>query len=1490
MRLKIFIDRPILSMVISVVIVLLGLLALKSLPVEQYPDIAPPTVNVYASYPGANAETVQKAVIVPLEEEINGVEDMIYMTSTASNSGDASIDIYFKQGTNADMAAVNVQNRVSTALGVLPAEVTQTGVTATKQQKGELNTIAVYSPEDRYDAKFIDNYTKINIEPLLKRIGGVGNVSNYCAQYSIRIWLDPAKMAQYKLIPSDIEAVMASQNIEAATGEFGENYPGAFQYSMKYRGRKTMPEEFENLVIKALPDGDVLKLKDVARIELGSEMYNFSSLVNGHPASIISCYQTAGSNASATIREINAVLDEVKQSLPEGLEIVTLTDTNRFLNASIKEVVKALIMAILLVVLVVYVFLQDIRSTLIPTLSIVVSIVGTFLFMPLLGFSINLLTLFALVLAIGTVVDDAIVVVEAVQARFDSGYRSSYLAANDAMSGISAAILVSTLIFMAVFVPVSMLGGTSGIFYKQFGLTMAVAVGISALNAFTLSPALCSLMLRPYLDENGKETDNFAARFRKAFGAVFNALSDKYMRGVMFFLRRKWLVCSTIVVGISLLFIMVKATKTGFIPEEDIGTLELSMNSSPGTSMDRMTELSGKVWDRIGELPEIEHVGGITGFSFSGSGPSHAMAFISLRDWSERVGSDHNAEAVMEKVNALAAEERDLTSFASMPSMIPGYGSSSSLELYLQDRKGSDIEDFKAISDKFVEQLSLRPEFEEVYSAFETNYPQYWVDIDAAKCEQAGVSTGDILNTLSMYYGGAYVSNFNRFSKLYRVMLQAEPSSRISPESLEGFYVRVGEEMAPISHFVTLTKTYGPNDLSRFNLYNAISINATAARGYSSGEAIKAVKETAAEVLPTGYSYEYGGMTREEEASSGNIGTIFALCLILIYLILCALYESIFLPFAIILAVPCGLAGSFFFTWALGLENNIYLQTGVVMLIGLLAKTAILLTDYAGQNRRGGMGLALSAITAARVRLRPILMTALTMVFGMLPLLFASGVGANGSRSLATGAVGGMLVGTLVLLFIVPSLFIVFQWVHERVTFLTPKKMIKGAVVTLFLFTLHGCGLYTKYTPQKASNADSLFRHEVKDTNSIASLHWEKYFTDPILQRLIREGIENNKDLAIAHLKTEEASATLQASKLAYLPSLSISADGNVSKQFDAEAGKNYSIGALASWEIDAFGKITNSKRMAAESYSAQMAYAQAVQSQLVATIAESYYNLLALDAGLDIYNETLQSWAETVQTLEALTKAGRANEVAVLQAKANMMSVEQSVNQTRKDVAVCENALSVLLGRSPGRIERSSIDSQYFSGAETGLPIEMLRRRPDVREAEHALAAAYYSTNVARSKFYPSLSLSGSLGFTNGSGGVELNPGMWLLNAAGNLLQPLFNNGQNTANLKIAKAQQEEALLAWQKVVLNAGKEVNDALASNQAASQNITSATEQEELLKTAVHKAELLMRHSSANYLEVLTAEQALLSARSAKLQYRLQLLESFVNLYHALGGGI
>ena len=1037
MNVRTFIDRPILSGVISVLMVLVGIIGLTQLPLEQFPEIAPPTVRIMASYTGANAETVQKSVIVPLEEAINGVEGMMYMTSSASNNGTASIGIFFRQGTDPNMAMVNVQNRAATVQGRLPSDVVKSGLTVRKRQTSNIKQIAVYSPDSTFDRAFLANYTKINIEPRLSRIPGVGEVNVMGADYSMRIWLDPLKMAHYGLTPSDVTNVLNEQTVEVATGTLGAESQNTFQYVLKYRGRYEEEQEYENLVIRSLPDGDVLRIGDIARVELGSQNYNIIGETNGSPGINISINQVAGSNANEIIKQIDAEVEDIRQSLPPGIVIEDLESKKDFLDASIASVVETLLEALVLVILVVWLFLGSWRATIIPAIAIVVSLIATLAVIYAIGFSLNMLTLFALVLVIGTVVDDAIVVVEAVQARLESGEKQDIpLTSNpspftsktmvaDAMHNITSALITTTLVFMAVFVPVCFIGGVTGTFYTQFGLTMAIAVAISLFNALTLSPALSAIIMH----------DSKLNKFQARFNAGFQALSAHYKGVVTRFINRKVLAGTLVVVAIAILGWMMKTTKTGLVPNEDMGTVFINVQASPGSSLQQTYNILKEVESRIKDLPQLRIYSMMAGNSNNFEQSSSNGNFtLKLKKWDERTGKGDDVQSVVDEIYRRTADIANAKIQVNTQNMLPGFGRINGFELHVQDKHGGTIQELLGYTNKLIAALSERPEIGRAYTNFSLKYPQYRVEVDAALCKRRGVSPTDVLSALSGYVGGTYASNFVRFTKLYRVMVQASPEYRLDTESLNNIFVRTSSgEMSPIGQYLTLTRVYGSETLSRFNLFPSIQVGGTAADGYSSGQAIDAIREVAAEVLPEGYGYEFGGMTREEASSQNTTALVFVICIVFIYLILCALYESLFIPLAVILSVPFGLAGSFLFAWMWGLENNIYMQTGLIMLIGLLSKTAILLTEYASTRRRQGMGIIDAALDAAAVRLRPILMTSLTMVFGLLPLALATGVGANGNHSLGVGTIGGMVIGTIALLFIVPVLFVIFQTLEERI-------------------------------------------------------------------------------------------------------------------------------------------------------------------------------------------------------------------------------------------------------------------------------------------------------------------------------------------------------------------------------------------------------------------------------------------------------------------------
>ena len=1116
MKLDTFITRPVLSTVISILMVILGCIGLATLPVTQYPDIAPPTVSVSATYQGANAQTVLNSVIAPLEDQINGVENMMYMSSTAANNGSASIDIYFKQGTDPDMAAVNVQNRVSMAQGLLPAEVTRVGVTTQKRQTSMLMIFSIYDEKDQYNIEFLENYANINLVPEVKRVNGVGDAMVLGQDYSMRIWLKPDVMAQYKLVPSDIAGVLAEQNIEAAPGQFGERGNQNFQYTIRYKGRLQTVEEFENIVVKALPDGQLLRLKDVATMELGRLSYSFNNTVNGHKSVTCIVYQMAGTNATQTIMDLEKVLAKASETLPAGMKIDIAQSANDFLFASIHEVIKTLIEAFILVFIVVYIFLQDMRSTLIPSIAIPVALIATFFALQLIGFSINLLTLSAMVLAIAIVVDDAIVVVEGVHAKLDQGYKSPKLASIDAMHELGGAIVSITLVMMSVFVPVSFMGGTAGTFYRQFGLTMAIAIGFSALNALTLSPALCAIFLKPHgshapLKERMKEAGKAARgimlqryiqsvgkimrpnitlifttiaiigmvlgmfsfekhpiltivfsvisilavagmttdRFKNTFNDTYDRILVKYKKHVLRFIQRKWVTGGIVAGSIALLVFFMNTTPTGMVPNEDTGTIMGVVTLPPGTSQERSMEILNRVDSLVAADPAVESRTVISGFSFiGGQGPSYGSLIIKLKNWEER-STLQNSNMVVATLYMRAKKvikEAQVLFFA--PPMIPGYSASSDIELNMQDKTGGDLNHFFDVVNNYMAALQQRPEINSAQTSFNPNFPQYMLDIDAAACKKAGLSPSDILSTMQGYFGGLYASNFNSFGKMYRVMIQADPSATKNLESLARIKVRNGSEMAPITQFVSIKKIYGPDIISRFNLYTSMIVMVAPATGYTSGQALAAIAEVAKENLPAGYGYELGGMAREEAETSGSTtGLIFVLCFVFVYLLLSAQYESYILPLSVLLSIPFGLLGSFLFVngmSALGsipalkmilgsMSNDIYMQIALIMLMGLLAKNAILIVEFALDRRKMGMSITWAAVLGAGARLRPILMTSLAMVVGLLPLMMASGAGANGNRTLGTSAIGGMLVGMILQIFIVPALFVAFQYLQEKV-------------------------------------------------------------------------------------------------------------------------------------------------------------------------------------------------------------------------------------------------------------------------------------------------------------------------------------------------------------------------------------------------------------------------------------------------------------------------
>lgn len=1029
-----FIDRPVLSTVISIIIVILGVLGLISLPVSQYPEIAPPTVTVSANYQGASAEVVMNSVVIPLEEQINGVEDMTYMTSTSNNDGSASISIYFKLGTNPDLAAVNVQNRVSRATPLLPQEVTRAGVTTSKRQSDNILIFSLYSENPEYDMTFLQNYANINILPKIKRVAGVGEAMIFGQKdYSMRIWLKPDVMGAYGLVPSDITALLAEQNIEAAPGQLGESSKQSFQYTLKYKGRLQNAQEFEDIVVRSTTNGEVLKLGDVAKIELGAVNYASNTLTNGNQSVAIAVAQTAGSNAQEVIEGSLQVLEQSSVNFPKGVNYTTLINANDFLDESITKVIHTLIEAFILVFIVVFIFLQDWRSTLIPAISVPVAIVGTFFFLSLFGFTINLLTLFALVLAVGIVVDDAIVVVEAVHAKMEAGEHDPKKATHSAMGDISSAIISITLVMSAVFIPVSFISGSAGVFYKQFGLTLAVAIVLSAINALTLSPALCAIFLKQHDDQ---KKQGFMQRFYTAFNVGFESTTNKYKKSVSFFIKRKWVAVAGIALFAGLFVLLLNVTPKAFVPGEDTGAILSDVSLPPGTSLENTEKVLLQIENKVKDIPEIKGVLRISGRSLiSGTGSNYGMVIVKLKPWVERKAANQEINAIVQELFKRTAAVKDAkVLYFARPTLV-GFGFTNGFELQLQDQKGGTIQELSEVNNAFLAALNSRPEIKYATTSFSPNYPQYRIDLNVPAIKKSGLTVTDVLGTLQGYYGGVYASNFNKFGKQYRVVYQSDPSFRSDPESLNKVLVRNNTgQMAPISQFITLEKTFGPQAIDRFNLFTSVKVTGAPKDGYSSGDAIKAIEEVASQSLPVGYGYEYSGMTREEISAGGQTLYIFMLCLVFVYFLLAAQYESYMLPFAVLISLPIGLAGAYLFAFLFNVSDNIYLQITLIMLIGLLAKNAILIIEFSIEARSKGLSISEAAIQGAVARLRPILMTSFAFIFGLLPLMLAQGAGAVGNKAIGTGAIGGMLIGTLLGVFVIPVLFIIFQTLQEKIS------------------------------------------------------------------------------------------------------------------------------------------------------------------------------------------------------------------------------------------------------------------------------------------------------------------------------------------------------------------------------------------------------------------------------------------------------------------------
>ena len=1487
MRSKFFIDRPIFSIAIAAIILLLGFLSYRALPVEQFPDIAPPVVEVSADYAGASAEAVQKSVIIPLEEAINSVDGIDEILSSSNSSGNASIAITFKSGTDPDMAAVMVKNRVSEAEGILPEEVIETGVHVEKEQRSYLRMIALESPDNRYDNDFINNFFDINISPKLQRIKGVGKIEMMGSVYAMRIWLDPKKMAFFRLEPKDIEEVLEAQNIEAAIGTLGEDSKNTFQYTMVYRGRLLNAEEFGNIVLRSESDGDDLRLRDVARCEIGRESYASDSWINGHNGVVAFLTQASGSNAQQVNEEIDKLLEESKSMLPPGLEFRTLLNTNDFLTASMNEVYMTLLETILLVVLVVLLFLQNVRATLIPTFSIIVSLVGTFAFLLVAGFTLNLITLFALVLVIGTVVDDAIVVAEAVQSQFDAGEQQPYKATLKAMHNIGAAVISTSIVFMAVFIPIAFVSGLVGTYYRQFGLTMAVAVVISTLNALTLSPALCVLMLRP-----GGGT----ARFYKAFNAAFDAMRGKYQKALAAFFSRKWLAVAEAAVVVVLLGFLARMIPTSLIPDEDTGNVFVDITTPPGSTLEQTKKTVEQAASKVAGIEDIENCASIAGWNIlGGEGANTGMLIMKLKHWDERSGMEHEIDAVLEQIEKRMDSIKTASMFTYALPTVTGYGFSNSIELYVQDYGAQSVEKLKKVTDNFTEALEQREEISEAYCSYDVNFPQYTVSVNAAICKRYGVEPSAVLGVLNGYIGSSYATQFNAFGRMYHVVMQADPEQRRNPDDLNNiFVVAQDNNFIPIKELVSLKKSYGVQSLNRFNLYAAINVEVNPEWGYSTGDAMNAIQEVAKKTLPLGYGYESTGTAQEEIKTNANRNWVLLMVIVFIYIVLTALYESLLIPLAVLLSIPFGLLGSYLFALLFQLENNIYMQVGIIMLIGLLSKTAILLTEYATDRHREGMSIKEAALSAAKERLRPILMTVMTLVIGLLPMALATGALAVGSKSLGLCVIGGMLVGTLSILFFVPIFFMLFQHLDEKYMPKYKKGATPAATIVLLLLSASlftSCKTYSNYH-RPTVDTDSLLRSEFARAITADTLTgWRTMFSDPQLAALIEEGLAHNSDLRIARLHVEPALAEKRSATEALLPSLDFNVEGEDDQVLgDAtERTRQFNIGLAPSWELDIFGKLQNERKAAMASVEEKQAYVQALQVELIATIATAYYQLEMYDSQLADTRSVIDSWDESIRAQKALMAVGEATADEVEQAEAERLDAEARLAELTNELMMAENALCAVLGRPSGHVERGSFQTATFH-VPSAIPLHALASRPDVRQAEAELKTAFYLTNAARAAFYPSVTISGFLGR---SGSDEDMPGFtswnqWKL--LGQLTAPIFARGRLKADLRQAKAQQEEALIAFRQALLDAGKEVNDALSSQQYAQKTIHLNEQQIEKLTRVLKTSEVRMKYDSdVNYLQVLLARQSLLDAKLALHANRFALVEATIQLYKALGGG-
>ncbi len=1490
-----FIERPVLATVVSIMLVILGIVGLKGLPIQMFPDIAPPTVQVKAFYPGANAETILRSVAPPLEEAINGVEDMIYMSSTATNDGSLVISVFFKLGTNPDQAAVNVQNRVSSAMSLLPPEVVQAGITTKKEQNGLIMGVNVFSEDEKvFDKTFIANYAQINILPEIQRVPGVGEarIIGASKDYSMRVWLNPAQMAAYHLTPEDITTAIRSRNLEAAPGRFGESSPTAFEYVIKYKGKNSDPKDYENMIVRRNDDGSLLRLKDVAKVELGAYTYGTFNTLSGKdpdftdkPAITIQVLQLPNSNAREIQVEVEKLMVKASHTFPPGLRQQIIWYSKDLLDQSIEQVVHTLVEAFILVFLVVFIFLQDFRSTLIPAIAVPVALIGTFFFMSAFGFSINLLTLFALLLAIGIVVDDAIVVVEAVHAKMEQKKMPARTATLAAMHEITPAIISITLVMAAVFLPVGFMKGSAGVFYRQFAFTLAIAIFISAVNALTLSPALAALFLKGVHDSNEQENrPTFKQRFFAGFNTGFDRLTRKYVRGLKWLILHKWVSFTGLALVIVITGILVSKTQTGFIPSEDQNFAAVAITLPPGSSQDRTQQIVKQVDEQLLSMENMKSFTLISGLNiFTGAtSPSSAVAFYvpkkdrgKLKDLSDIMNEMRRRLSVIKGASVIVF---------TLPT-VPGFGNVDGLDFVLQDRSGGKLDHFSSIATNFLTELNKRKEIALAYTAFRADYPQLEMVVDEEKAAQLRVDVKDLLVTMQTYYGSQQVSDFNRFGKYYRVMVQADPADRARPSSLEGVLVRNSlGEMIPISTLISLKEVSGPETVTRYNLYNSIPMNANPKDGYSTGDAIKAVEEVAAETLPPGYSYEFSGVTREEIISGGQSLVVFLLSVLFVYFLLSAQYNSYILPLAVLLSIPTGVLGVFSAIKLAGIENNIYVQVALIMLIGLLAKNAILIVEFAVQRRQAGKSLLSAALEAAKARLRPIIMTSIAFVAGMIPMMRATGPSAAGNHSISIGAAGGMASGVLLGIFIVPVLFVVFQYLQEKVSSTPSFKAAPQLATGLLLFFLTGFAI-PKTTAQP--------------------LPWKQFLANKELADLIDTALVKNNDLQIALKDIEAADQLYKKAKQSLLPEAGISVTSSNSipsknslngltadKFLNTKDLNNYMASVDISWEADIWGKTKNKKGEALASWLKTQEARKGIQSMLIAAIANGYYNLLMLDKQLVIAKKNLALTDSTLTILDLQYSSAQVTSLAVQQEEAQKLAAAQLIPRLEQQISIQENALNTLIGVSPQPIRRtvSLDDINKPAGLDTSLPAEMISLRPDVKSNELELTAATARIGLAKANMYPSLTISASGGVNSLRASDWFNlPASLFGIVAGGLTQPLLQKRELRTQYNIAVIRREQSVLRFRQSVLTAFQEVSDALISIDRLDQEQSIAATRVSRLQQATANATLLFTNGMASYLEVITAQSNVLSGELELASIKREQLNAVTDLYRSLGGG-